>query len=224
MDNYCHVCGNKGKPGGCPACGRKEGQFVKLTLNAPIEMIPIQYQGKTWESPTEGSQVSRQFNEKLEKVLTLFQKGDVPKFSMFIGSPAKEGKHLFAYSCMQSALMAGYSSAPLFTTSDWRRLYRVSQTNPMYKLYGQYQWDHLVKMDVVFLSVDHSSDRYDCIALLKDIYDTRAAFNLPTFVISDFKLNELVPGWDKKQYSLIYNPDPNRDTLRYPVVLHNFET
>ena len=94
--------------------------------------------------------------------------------------------------------------------------------NPFYKLYGKYKWDDLIALDVLFTFVDHSDERFDEIPLMKSMLDTRAAFGLSTFIISDYKLNDLVPRYDQEAYSSIYNPDDKRDYRRYPVVLHRF--
>lgn len=229
LKNICHMCGGYGKEGGCPRCGQTPSGVVAvktLQLDIPIDMIPAAYQGKLWSPPVGDENTPlkfKEFDSNLETVLKIFLDGKIPHFSMFIATPMKYGKHAFAYSCMQTALAQGKTVAPLLTTSDWRRLYKISQMNPFYKLYDAYTWDNLVSRAVVFLSVDHSDDRFDVVGLLKDILDTRAAFNLPTFIISDYKLTELVPKWDAKSYNAIYNPDPKRDYLRYPVILHRFD-
>ena len=90
-------------------------------------------------------------------------------------------------------------------------------------MYGKYRWDTLIGTDVVFMFVDHSDDHFDDIPLIKSILDARAAFNLPTFVISDYKLTDLVPKWKSDMYTMIHNPNDKRDYLRYPVVLHRFD-
>lgn len=229
VKRICHTCGGLGKEGGCPKCGltpRKRTEVQTLHLDVPADVIPLPYQGNLWTKPELGENATarmRDFDDKLERVAQEFMSGRIPKFSMFISSPAKYGKHAFAYTCLQTALAQQFTIAPLFTTSDWRRLYRVSQMNPFYKLYDSYKWDDLIKRDVVFITVDHSEDRYDVISLLKDIYDIRSTFSFPTFVISDFRLEELVPRWGAENYSLIYNPDPKRDFNRYPVVLSRFD-
>ena len=228
-ENVCHTCGGLGREGGCPKCGltpRKHVTLQSMRLDISADIIPVAYQGNLWERPQLEAGVPAKFvdfDEKLDRVLKEFLSGRLPKFSMFLAAPAKYGKHSYAYSCMQTALVQNLTVAPLFTTSDWRRLYRVSQMNPFYRLYDKYKWDDLISKDVVFMSVDHSDDRFDVISLLKDIYDTRSGFGLPTFVISDFKLNELVPQWGKESYNQIYNANPQRDYNRYPVILHRFE-
>lgn len=229
MAAFCHTCGNLGKEGGCPRCGLTTRQLVQATtmqLDIPADVIPITYQGKIWEKPATTKDTPLKFAEfdnKLERVINEFLSGRIPRFSMFIGAPAKYGKHAFAYSCLQTAFAQRFSIAPLLSTSDWRRLYRVSQMNPFYRLYENYTWDGLILKDVVFIAVDHSDDRYDVISLLRDILDARAGFNKPTFIVSDYKLTELVPKWGDAAYMDIYNPDPSRDLLRYPVVLNRFE-
>lgn len=223
----CHYCGDEGKEGGCPKCGLTPRKVIakRLPLRVATDIIPEVYQGVTWERPR-GDDIPLMFSqvdEGMEKVYNLFLKGELPHFSMFIGAPPKSGKNVFAYACMQSAVARDYDVAPLLSTSDWRRLHKVSQMNPFYKLYGKYQWDTTITKDVVFLFVDHSDDRNDDIPLLKTIYDTRANFGLSTFVISDYRLNDLLPRWNSDVYSMIYNTDPKRDYLRYPVILHRFE-
>lgn len=231
MNKYadiCHTCGGLGKEGGCPKCGltpRKAVTVKTMNLSVPVEVIPAPYQGKLWEraaNPTD-ILVFRDFDTKLGRIYNEFLNARLPKFSLFFSAPAKYGKHDFAYACMQSALVQNYTVAPLLSSSDWRRLYRVSQMNPFYKLYDKYKWDDLVSRDVVFLSVDHSDDRFDVISLLKDILDTRAGFSKPTFILSDFKIEDLIPKWGDAAYNSIYNPDDKRNFLRYPVILQRFE-
>lgn len=223
----CHLCGGYGQEGGCPRCGltpRKSVVKKALQLDIPADIIPIPYQGKLWIKPevADLSMKFKAFDDDLSHVLDSFLQGIIPRFSMFIAAPGKYGKHEFVYSCMQTSLAQQFSVAPLFSTSDWRRLYRVSQMNPMYKLYNRYRWDTLIMMDVLFISVDHSDDRFDVVRLMKDVLDTRASFSRPTFFVSDYKLEELVPHWGDETYSMIYNPDKERDYFRYPVILQRF--
>lgn len=224
----CHFCGDKGVQGGCPKCGltpRASNEMSLLHLDVPTDIIPKVYQGSMWEKPN-GDDIPlkfKQFDDALEKIYNKFLAGELPGFSVFLAAPPKSGKNKFAYSCMQTSLTQKFTVAPLLSTADWRRLYKISQMNPFYKLFGKYQWDDLASRDVVFLFVDHSDEHNDDIPLLKSIMDTRASFSLPTFILSDYRLNDLVPAWKKDVYTMIHNPDSNRDYLRYPVVLHRFE-
>lgn len=226
----CHQCDGKGLPGGCPRCGltpRSVTMSKVASAHIATDLIPTTYQCKSWAPPELDDKAPlqcKQFDESLQKVHDVFLKGELPTFSMFIAAPSKYGKMQFAYSCLQAAIAHGFSVAPLMISSDWRRIYRVSQTNPMYKLFGKYRWDDLITKDVVFLSVDDSDDRFDVIGLLKTLYDTRAMQGLPTFIISDYMITELVPRFNASDYNKIYNPDPGRDYLRYPVILHRFAT
>lgn len=228
VSTRCHMCNNEGKEGGCPRCGATPKGVVTskvLNLEVPTELIPTVYQGKVWEKPVveEGAPLRiQQFDNALEKVYNKFLTGEIPNFSLFLGAPPKSNKTKFAYCCMQTAIAQRFTVAPLLSTSDWRRLQKVSQMNPFYKLYGKYKWDDLIALDVLFTFVDHSDERFDEIPLMKSMLDTRAAFGLSTFIISDYKLNDLVPRYDQEAYSSIYNPDDKRDYRRYPVVLHRF--
>lgn len=225
----CHVCGDEGKEGGCPRCGltpRKVTNVRLMNLDVPTDIIPNVYQGVIWSPPPSDEKTPKQlkeFDSALQRVCDMFLSGKIPQFSMFIAAPPKSGKNAFAYTCMQTSIAQKFSVAPLLSTSDWRRLLKVSQMNPFYKLYGKYQWDTLISRDVLFMFVDHSDDHRDDIPLLKSIMDARASFNLSTFIISDYKLTELVPNWNSQVYTMIYNADSKRDYLRYPVILHRFE-
>lgn len=226
--DFCHKCNNEGLEGGCPKCGRTPRKVAgqqALVFDVPTDIIPVPYQGKLWECPDPAgvSVVCRQVDEGMEKVHNKFLKGEIPAFSMFIAAPPKSGKNLFAFSCMQTALMHKFSVAPYLSTGDWQRLHKVSQMNPFYKLYGKYTWDKLIACDVVFLYVDYSDERKSSIPLMKSIMDARAAFDKPTFILSDYRLQDLVCAWKREEYTMIYNPDPNRDCLRYPVLLHRFD-
>lgn len=224
----CHYCNDEGKPGGCPRCGltqRSAPKINQLNFESVSDIIPVPYQRVDWTMPDNADLPLKfkQFDESLDKVYNKFLTGTVPPFSMFIAAPPKYGKNLFAYSCMKTALAQKFSVAPLLSTGDWRRLHKTSQLNPFYKLYNRYRWDQLVATDVVFISIDHSEDKYDDIPLLKSIMDARALFNFPTFIISDYKLTTLVPKWNSDLYTMIYNTDEHRDYLRYPVILHRFD-
>lgn len=227
LSSRCHYCNNEGKEGGCPKCGRTLRSVTSmklLNLEIPTDLIPVAYQGVVWEKP-DGTELPlriQQFDNALEKVYNKFLSGTIPTFSMFICAPPKSDKNKFAYSCMQTALAQRFTVAPLLSSSDWRRLQKISQMNPFYKLYGKYQWDNLIALDVVFMFVDHSDERFDEIPLIKSVLDARAAFGLSTFIISDYKLNDLVPRYDKDSYTAIYNTSDKRDYQRYPVVLHRF--
>lgn len=223
----CHMCNNEGKDGGCPRCGRtpRSANMTKVSaMDVPTDIIPVVYQGQVWERPSVENLPLRikQYDDALEQVYNKFLQGIIPGFSLFLGAPPKSDKTKFAYCCMQTALAQQFSVAPLLSTSDWRRLQKVSQMNPFYKLYGKYKWDELIARDVLFMFVDHSDERFDEIPLMKSVLDTRAAFGMSTFIISDYKLNDLVPRYDQEAYSAIYNPADGRDYQRYPVVLHRF--
>lgn len=226
--SVCHTCGGLGKKDGCPKCGKTvEGAVLVKTmqLDLAVDVIPLPYQGKLWTPPDPIPNQSAKwtdFDTKLSRVHNEFLNGRIPKFSLMACAPSKYGKRKFAYSCMQTAAVQGFRVAPLLVASDWRRLYKVSQMNPFYRLYDKYKWDELVAMDIVFVSVDYSEERFDCIDILKNILDTRAGFSKPTFILSDSPLASLSSQWGKDSYNAIYNADPDRDYLRYPVILHRF--
>lgn len=223
----CPVCHDEGIEGGCVRCGKEPRVVVKERIGGQLydsSVIPEHYQGKMWSAPnSEDKELYIDFDTKLTKIHDNFMVGRFLNFSLFIATPPKYGKLDFAYSCMQTALSYGYSVAPLLSTSEWRRLYTVSKMNSKFKMYGKFTWDELILCDVLFLTVDHGDDdRYDDIVLLKDIYDIRARRNLPTVVISDFRLESLVPRWKSDSYTLLHNTARDCDRLRYPIILHRF--
>lgn len=227
LQRICHVCGGFGKEGGCPRCGltlRNASLKKTMHLDIPADIIPIPYQGKLWEHQVDeaSSLKFQEFDSALVKVHTEFLQGRVPSFSLFIAAPPKYGKQEFVYSCMQLAIAQKFTVSPYFSTSDWRRLYRVSQVNPFYKMFDKYQWDKLLCVDVVFISVDHSEDKYDVIPLMKDILDARSRMSKSTVFISDVKLEDLTSVWGGNDYNMIFNSDTNRDFARYPVILQRF--
>ena len=227
--SVCHRCGGHGLEGGCPRCGLTVQQKVMRKVEAlglPLDIIPAHYQGKLWTRipATEGVPAKFvDFDNKLETIHKIYMDGLLPHYSVFISGPRKTGKMNFAYSCMQLAAAKTIKIAPMLSTSDWRRLYRVSQMDPMYKLYGHYRWDDLISREVVFMRVDHSEDRYDVFGLLKEVFDTRASMGKATMVISDYKLEDLVSRWGSEEYAMIHDSDPDRDLYRYPVILQRFE-
>lgn len=227
MQPQCIICHNEGKEGGCPKCGRTPVSFasdINIALPLPEDIIPQIYLGKFWSKPENETLLAfKTFDEKLEKIHNLCLNGSLPPYSIFIASPPKSNKTLFVYSCMQALILKGYTIAPYLSTADIRRLLKISQINPFYKLFNKWTYETIISSDVLFLSISHLADRFEDIILLREILDSRARMNRATWIISDYKLQSLVPKWNSDAYLELYNTDPNRDKLRYPVILHRFE-
>lgn len=60
--------------------------------------------------------------DQLEKINNIFVEKLLPQKSAFIIAPAGYSKMTFAYSCMQRALDAGFSVAPLLDTVELKRV------------------------------------------------------------------------------------------------------
>ena len=224
MQTKCPKCYDLGLPGGCPRCGkdRKEIKHLDLSKTETIQnsnIIPSAYKGKVWSY-----QEHSRFFDNLEKIHKSCCSKEGLHFSLYIASNNSLDKMLFAYSCMQGLLLHNKSVSPLLSTSDLRRLMKVSQINPFFKLFGVWQYDSLMNLDVLFVTVSHLEEtRYTDIATLREVLDCRARFGLPTVFLSDYPLESLVPKWDSRQYLTVYNTNPDRDYIRFPVILQEFK-
>lgn len=222
----CPVCYDMGKKDGCPRCGKslvKNLDLDKVSIAFNPSLIPESYQGHYWNPPVSEDFVMADFYKKLDKIHSIYLSAKPLPYSLFLAGPPKIGKLDFAYSALQASIAQGRTTAPLMSTSEWRRLYKIAQINPFYKMYGKYYWDDLICADVVIITVDYSDDHNDDITLMKDIYDIRARQNLSTTIISDFKLEDLVPRWNSSAYNLIYSSNPKCDRKRYPLIIHCFK-
>lgn len=227
MQTKCTKCYDKGKPGGCPKCGKdssKSKENITFFKEVDTLIIPTRYKGISWTKPDSAeNNLFSNFDNDLEKIHKKFMAGKSIKFSLFIAAPQNYDKLTFAYSCMQASLMHKKVVAPLLSTSDIRRLMRVSQISPFFKLYQSWTYDAVMSADILFVTVTHIDDnRNNDIMLLHELYDTRARLDLPTFVISDYALESLVPKWESKIYSVLIGDGKNVDYLRYPRILQRF--
>lgn len=222
----CHTCNGRGLPGdGCPECGAKVNQTIDLRSTSFVintDIIPSFYQGKTWEKPSyDGTETDlvKEIDDRVAAVQDKFLSGEKPSFSLFISCNEDYGKFIFAYSCMQAALLSGYTVAPLLSTADWKRIHKQSQINPGLKLYGNLRWDELVRRDVVFIYVDHSDDRLSDIWLLKTVLDSRATMGLGTYIISDYHLPTLSSRYNSKEYKALLSSAQKKDLNRFPIII-----
>ncbi len=227
MQTKCTRCYDKGKLGGCPKCGKdstESQEQIIFSKEVDTILIPTKYKGVSWTKPEKAeNNLFSNFDNDLEKIHKKFMVGKPIKFSLFLAAPQNYDKLTFAYSCMQASLMHKKVVAPLLSTSDIRRLMRISQISPFFKLYQSWTYDAVMSADILFVTVTHIDDnRNNDIMLLHELYDTRARLDLPTIVISDYALESLVPKWESKIYSVLIGDGKNVDLLRYPRILQRF--
>lgn len=219
MTKLCIVCGDRGKPGGCPQCHKDSDKIQSIATHGDplnildLDLIPNPYQHKVWVAG------NSPFECKLQRIHNIFMDGSYPAYSFFLSAKPLYNKLLFAYSCMQAALARGLRVAPLLSTSDISRLMMTARKNPYYKLFNEYTYDDILYSSILFLTVSHFDNHYDDLLIMREILDVRARANKPTYFISDYPLESLVPSWGSDAYNNLYNVDPDCDRLRYPIII-----
>lgn len=234
-EELCYECGNKGKPGGCPRCGRDSDKLVVPIAKKPKEilirdfqnlLIPDQYIGNVWskqilldnhpELADDRNFIN--FANRLEKLHNRYASGEVPMKSAYICAPSKMSKSILAYSCMQFARTAKITVAPILDTIDVKRLVMLSADNPKYKLYG-IDYDKYIQSTVMFVSVTKTEKFAEALPIVRDLIVKRSRLGLPTLVISNYTLKEISQkSFDSDYNSLIDNSAISND-LKYPVII-----
>lgn len=90
--------------------------------------------------------------DQLEKINNIFVEKLLPQKSAFIIAPAGYSKMTFAYSCMQRALDAGFSVAPLLDTVELKRVLVLASENVHYKIDGRISYDDYIMADICFVT------------------------------------------------------------------------
>lgn len=234
---HCYYCNNLGTPEGCSHCGRVSGQVEteQMTPKKAIEMekkyktilIPEHYRKNLWSSEVfwRGREDKRtdlalsRYVSQVQKVYDVFVSGAVPAKSAFFIAPNGYGKCTFAYSCMKQALANKHTVMPLTDTLDLKRLFVSATTKPDFKLYGKWSLDDYVMADVVFLTVVQSRMNYDAYLTIADLVNKRARFDKPTFIISEFSLEEISRWDDNKNYRNLLTATDGDNPLKFPLVI-----
>ncbi|MFG6347681.1 MAG: hypothetical protein K1W15_03060 [Lachnospiraceae bacterium] len=236
-DNYCFICGGKGFPDRkCESCGREPKKlsfnFEERDSSSFVEKIdafgiPGKYRGVLWNAEI----LKKSFREKaedrafqkfvsqLDKVDNVFTKGILSDKSAVIIAPAGYSKMVFAYSCMQRALDAGFSVAPFLDTSELKRLLVLSSENPHYKLYGKVSYDEYVLCDVCFVTVSKLPVHEWAYNTIQELFDRRARKGLGTFVTSRYGLDEISRRDASNQFGVISTAISD-DSYKYPAVIN----
>lgn len=202
----CISCNDKGTPTGCPVCGKTTIiQQIVPDYNLDdekIKLIPKAYR-EVWDSSiirdkfaeyANDSQLDNYLN-KLDKLVQVFQKGMLPQNSTIIMSTVGLGKTRLAYYCMSLAVEHGYSVAPLFDNTEYRRLNMLSTDNYLYKEFLKNNKhlptiEKIIQADVCFMTIDpcNFKDSYqDIMSLLSK----RDRLGKSTIILSCFTVNQI---------------------------------
>ena len=234
---WCFTCGNVGfVDKACPTCGRrpKIGSFnfehredsQEFVSKIDAFGVPDNYRGICWSKEQlmhYKSNLAEDYNflkyaEQLEKVHGIFASGMVSPKSAIIIAPASFSKMTFAFSCMQYALDAGMSVAPLLDTIELKRLLVLAAENPSYRLFGKITYDAYIMSDVCFVTVTKLKQREYAFETIQEIIDRRTRKGLGTIILSRFGLSEISRRDYGSQFEAITSPIVS-DNYKYPAII-----
>ena len=242
VDKVCPECGHA--PAGSDSKLSQMSSFSQVKANTETtlveegsaEIVQPAYKGIFWnrrilendntEKLPEKFDIAGRYNDRLfvrfldqlTKIDGIFKEGGIPNKSVYIIAPPGYSKTVFAYSCMQHALANGYSVAPLIDTIELKRLLVLASEKLDYKLYGRFSYDDYMSSDVVFVTVTHTSYRYDAYSVLDELINRRARLGLATFVLSRYSLKTLYK-WDKLGSLDSLKNSSSKDGRKYPSVV-----
>lgn len=242
---YCFTCGNHGfNDKSCPECGREArnkslnlsyaentNELVKKFDNA---LIPSKYHGIFWSKETldadNHDKISKynetgyddylfqRYSAQLEKVNMIFVNNQIPHKSAIIIAPAGYSKMTFAYSCMQRAINAGFTVAPLLDTTEVKRALILASENVRYKINGYVSYDDYISSDILFVTVTKLYNYGEAYQVLQELFDRRARRGLSTFVISRFSIAEISKADKAGGFKAILKEN-EVDNFKYPAII-----
>lgn len=239
-NGYCYLCGGKGFDDKvCPSCGhemrKKAIDFTKIDTESFVQEtkalnIPEQYNGVTWEgeilrhfkTEDQNNSAFDKYISQLDKIHSMFVAGTMPKKSAIIISPAGYSKRVFAYSCMQRALLHGWKVAQIIDTMDLKRLLVLSADKPGYKLFGNIDYDEYIMSDICFIEVTRLPQHAYAAPVIQEVLDKRGRLGKSTFILSDFSLDELSKYDSSRSFSAIKNQGIV-DNYKYPAIIPFFK-
>lgn len=241
---HCFTCGGRGFPDKiCPECGREPTlksmnidkmdnvqDFVKKINDT---MIPSKYHGVFWSRElleTDHSAKLAQYNgigftdelfvryvNQLDKINAIFADNLLPHKSAIIIAPAGYSKVIFAYSCMQRALNAGFTVAPLLDTIEVKRALILASENVRYKINGYLSYDDYIMCDVMFVTVTKMYTHTEAYQVIEELIDRRSRKGLSTFIISRFGLDEMSKSDRSRSFEAIKKQ--GIDEFKYPAII-----
>ncbi len=241
---HCFTCGGKGFSDRiCPECKREPvqesinldkaenvGEFVKKINNT---MIPSKYHGVFWRKETleldNAAKLSKyngidyddrlfiRYTDQLEKINAIFADNRIPHKSAIIIAPAGYSKITFAYSCMQRALNAGFTVAPLLDTGEVKRALILASENTRYKINGYLSYDDYIMADVMFVTVTKLYTHNEAYQIIQELIDRRSRKGLSTFILSRFSLAEMSKADRNQSFEAIKKE--STDEFKYPAII-----
>lgn len=238
---FCYVCGGKGFVDKvCPACKhpmvKKAIDFTKVDTEEFRKQIkelhiPDQYSGVVWDGEVlKHYKTSDQNNSgfdkyvaQLDKIHSTFASKRLPQKSAIIISPVGYSKRTFAYSCMQRALLNGWTVTPILDTIELKRLLVLSADKPTYKMYSCIDYDTYMTADICFVEVTKLPAHAYAAPVIQEILDRRGRMGKCTFVLSNFSLEEMSKFDSFGSFAAIKNQGVV-DNYKYPAIIpfHKF--
>lgn len=237
MKKHCYTCGGHGLKGReCPECGlkpnsmnldKKPEEAKQLVVMAEKCLIPREYMGVEWNEERlrnthkerANDQLFLRFVAQLDKIHNIFASGRIPNKSAILIAPPQHSKMVFAYSCMQNALMYGFKVAPLLDSQEVKRLITLASERPQEIVLG-IPYEEYVGADVVFITITKTTYRNGAYQIIQEMLDKRSRKGLPTFFLSRYNMATL-GAWDSSKtfgYLMDYNNTEN--SLKYPAVIN----
>ena len=244
---HCFTCGGLGfEDKVCPECGR-EPKVVSLNLdkkNNADELvrkfdgvaIPNYYHGIFWskeqlqaahkdklpslfdkESNKPDDQLFRHYCDQLDKINRIFSDNRIPHKSAIIVAPAGFSKITFAYSCMQRALNAGFTVAPLMDTGEIKRILILASENVHYRINKSMSYEDFIMSDVMFVTVTKLYTKNEAYQIIEELFDRRSRKGLSTIFLSRYELSELSKTDASGNFNAIELD--SRDGFKYPAVI-----
>lgn len=119
--DYCTDCGNTGwlEPGVPCKCGKANKNVYNESDNLSI---PEQYRNIIFNGNRVNKDVGDGYTYYLEGLFNDIVSGKPMNINIFIGSPPKHSKTIFAYSCLVKLYKCGKKVFPLFDTGEIKRI------------------------------------------------------------------------------------------------------
>lgn len=223
LDHDCPECGMKAKKNNILQIKEKTASIIDTAKNI---QIPSCYMGVTWSLDKLRRSHSESLNdltfikycEQLDKIHTIFASGRIPSRSVIVVAPQQHSKMIWAYSCMQMAIRAGLTVAPIFDTLEVKRLVVLAAERPK-QVYLGINFEDYLNSDVVFITVTKTAYREEAYAVIEDMLDKRTRRGLPTFFISRYNLDTLSKRDYSGDFSLIRDIHGTENDLKYPTII-----
>lgn len=243
MGKYCFTCGGFGfEDKVCPECGHEPlnktldldkvknvSEFVKKIDNTEI---PAKYHGIFWSREVlerdNQDKLSQGANGASDKLFTwycdqlqlindVFANNRIPHKSAIIIAPAGYSKITFAYSCMQRALNAGFTVAPLLDTCEVKRALILACENPRYQINKYLSYEDYIYADVMFITVTKLYVKNEAYQVIEEILDRRSRKGLSTFILSRASLEDMSARDVKGDFKAIKRD--GLDDCKYPAII-----